>query len=308
MSILQNAVDSIAIGLEDFESEDKRRLLSATRNIFAGILLLFKHKLSELSPPGSDEVLIKDKVVPRWNKKGEVFWQGKGKKTVDVRNIEERFESLDIKVDWEIIYKIRNYRNNIEHYYENQEKNAIQKIISDSFIVISDFITNYLDGEPAEVLGQDYYKILLDTNEVYEKEKRKCINQIFLLKYPHESIPEILSFYSCDNCGSDLITPTGHKKSLENKYFKCKACGQVHSYSKALEASLMEYFIDEFHIDHYEGSGDPIISCLPCGHYTYIVHEEICFFCGDKTPLDEVPIEAYYDPHEDFDHWRDSRL
>ena len=50
VSILKNAIDSIAIGLEDYESTDERRIVSSTRNIFAGILLLFKHKLCELSP------------------------------------------------------------------------------------------------------------------------------------------------------------------------------------------------------------------------------------------------------------------
>lgn len=60
MSILQNAIDSIALGIEDYNSSDSRRLISCTRNLFAGILLLFKHKLAILSPPGSDEVLIKN--------------------------------------------------------------------------------------------------------------------------------------------------------------------------------------------------------------------------------------------------------
>lgn len=52
MSILKNAVDSIALGLEDYETsiaeEDERRIISCTRNIYAGILLLFKHKLSSI--------------------------------------------------------------------------------------------------------------------------------------------------------------------------------------------------------------------------------------------------------------------
>jgi hypothetical protein len=42
MSILNNAIESIQIGVEDFRSEDKRRQLSAVRNVVAGILLLYK--------------------------------------------------------------------------------------------------------------------------------------------------------------------------------------------------------------------------------------------------------------------------
>ena len=44
MTILQNAIDSIALGIEDYEEavHDSRRLISCTRNIFAGILFTFK--------------------------------------------------------------------------------------------------------------------------------------------------------------------------------------------------------------------------------------------------------------------------
>ncbi len=98
MSILQNAVDSISIGLDDYRSSDPRRLVSATRNIYAGILLLFKHKLSLLSPAGSDEVLLKQKVQPSKQPDGQIGWIGKGRKTVDAIQIQERFEALDIEV------------------------------------------------------------------------------------------------------------------------------------------------------------------------------------------------------------------
>ena len=71
MSILKNAVDSIAVGLEDYSSPDERRIVSCTRNIFAGILLLFKYKLELLSPPGSDKALIKQRVLPALDDEGE---------------------------------------------------------------------------------------------------------------------------------------------------------------------------------------------------------------------------------------------
>lgn len=94
MSILNNAIDSIILGLEDYESSDHRRLISCARNIFVGILLLFKHKLSILSPEDSDEVLVKQQVLPKKDPTGKIVWEGKGKKTVDVNQIKERFESL----------------------------------------------------------------------------------------------------------------------------------------------------------------------------------------------------------------------
>jgi hypothetical protein len=62
-TILENAVSSIQIGIEDYQSNDPRRVLSVVRNLSAGVLLLFKEKLRQLSPDGSDEVLIKQRRV-----------------------------------------------------------------------------------------------------------------------------------------------------------------------------------------------------------------------------------------------------
>lgn len=130
MNILNNAIDSIVLGLEDYESSDRKRLISCTRNIFAGILLLFKHKLSILSPKNSDEVLIKQRVLPKKGSTGQIVWSGKGKKTVDVQQIRERFKSLGVKTHWDRIKKINEFRNDIEHYHSNLSKDAIRNLLS----------------------------------------------------------------------------------------------------------------------------------------------------------------------------------
>ena len=58
MSMMKNAVDSIWIGMEDFHDDDPRRAVSAIRNFYAGILLLFKCKLQELSPEGESPRIL----------------------------------------------------------------------------------------------------------------------------------------------------------------------------------------------------------------------------------------------------------
>src|SRR3546814_17033237 len=56
--IVANGLNSIRVGLEDFEqaAHDPARLTSAVRNIYAGILILAKGKLTEIYPPGSQGV------------------------------------------------------------------------------------------------------------------------------------------------------------------------------------------------------------------------------------------------------------
>src|SRR6266850_6654563 len=114
-AILQNAVDSLQIGVEDFQSSDSRRVLSAGRNITAGVLLLFKEKLRDLSPAGSNDVLIKQKSKIVKAKDGSIQVIGVGKKTVDVTQIKERLTDLGIKVDWKRVDAIVEVRNEVEH-------------------------------------------------------------------------------------------------------------------------------------------------------------------------------------------------
>jgi hypothetical protein len=111
MSILQNAIDSIQIGVEDFSSTDERRSVSAIRNIAAGMLLLFKEKLCRLSPDYDNELLIKKDIEPEAGADGGLVFKGRGKKTVDVFQIRERFQSMKVEVDWKRLDEITNLRS-----------------------------------------------------------------------------------------------------------------------------------------------------------------------------------------------------
>src|SRR5690349_5186971 len=100
MNMLANAVASIQVGIEDYESHhDNRRLLSAVRNLYAGVLLLAKEKLRRESPPASSEVLIKKRVRLQKDGGGQLRLIGVGKSTVDLAEIVERFKELAIPLD-----------------------------------------------------------------------------------------------------------------------------------------------------------------------------------------------------------------
>lgn len=95
-TILENAVASINLGIEDYQSTDRRRTLSALRNISAGILLLFKEKLIRMS---LDEMLIKKDFQMQW-KDGKASFIVKGDRTVDYGEIKERFKLVGLAFDF----------------------------------------------------------------------------------------------------------------------------------------------------------------------------------------------------------------
>lgn len=279
MSILKNAIDSIAIGLEDFESPDKRRIISSTRNIFAGILLLFKHKLCELSPINSDEVLIRQVVLPSIDELGAINWVGKGKKTVDVQNIKDRFKSLDIKVDWDRLDQINRYRNEIEHYYSTLTHDSIRNLISNSFIIIRDFVVDELDEDPRALLGDDTWNKLINVNEVHEKEKSECDTSLENLDYFIQEILYALQEYHCDECGSDLIQTDGSGDATTAE-FKCRSCGNHTPYDAIVSDALNEYYAGDAYIAAKDGGDIPIILCPSCSNDAYVYQEGICAACG----------------------------
>ena len=143
-SLLRNAIQSIQIGVEDYKSPDERRVLSATRNITAGLLLLFKEKLRQLSPPGSKEVLLKQQMKPGLKADGTLGFTGHGKKTVDVYQIQERLTSLQVSLDWKRFQKIVDVRNDIEHYCTQEPEVRVKELLADSFLIIRDFTSQHL--------------------------------------------------------------------------------------------------------------------------------------------------------------------
>ncbi|HEN9533758.1 TPA: hypothetical protein U9I93_000027 [Acinetobacter baumannii] len=300
MTILQNAIDSIALGIEDYEEavHDSRRLISCTRNIFAGILLLFKHKLSELSPENSDEVLIKQKVIPS-QRTGEISWVGEGHKTVDVQGIEDRFKGLGIKVDWKRLKKIQKYRNDIEHYYTTNSSSAVQQMISDSFLVIVNFISEYLNGDPRDLLGEDIFNVMKEIDEVYEQDKKLCVAKFQTLKYFHPAIPTVLTDTSCFECGSGFLNPLKDNTYAEETRYQCRSCNAEFDYEKLVNVA----FENEFSLstrDIMNGEEDISCNCPECGGY-FLYQEGVCVACGyennlicelcdDKIPPSEVEV------------------
>jgi len=293
MSILNNAIDSIIVGVEDYQINTHRRLISSTRNIYAGILLLFKHKLSELSPKGSDEVLIKQKLLPHKNIDGKLEWVGRGNKTVDTVQIKERLKALNIDVDWNRLKKINDYRNNIEHYYSQESKKAVESLISSSFLLIRDFITNHLDRDPQELLGIDTWKHLIDIDEVYRAEKNRCNQSFYFLQEMKTRLYNAIIEYSCAECGSDLILNIDYNRSV------CKSCNYEYEQEILYENALVE------NIYWRHGEEEELISCPDCNRNTYIVLEkqcqlcslsilDVCIRCGSEIRSDELE-ESYLD-------------
>jgi hypothetical protein len=177
-SLLENAVLSIQLGLEDYASVDKRRVISAARNLYAGVLLLCKEVLRRLSPYGSNDVLIRPKKKATKDPDGSVRLLGDGRKTIDRAEIEETFKQLQLNVDLSKLRRLAEIRNDIEHSHAGVAPALIQEAIADAMPIIRAVIVAELRQEPAALLGSEAWKTLLNEARVSSRRSRTRAGQV----------------------------------------------------------------------------------------------------------------------------------
>jgi DNA-directed RNA polymerase subunit RPC12/RpoP len=300
-TILDNAVLSIQVGLEDLEDGSSRRLLSAARNLHAGILLLFKSKLLELSPEGSDEVLIKQLVVPRVSEGGSVSFVGKGKKTVDVQGIKERLENLGVPVDWLRLDRLTNERNNIEHYYPKLSGDALRGLVSDVVVIIRNFTVNALSRDPRELFGDEHWTKLIQQKDVFDAEQQTCLDSMGEVDWGSTALAAAALKFVCDSCGSSLMRPATDKQDDDDEVpsLECRSCGVTFAPREWVAPALRQHL--PFHPMQaiQDGEQDPLRTCPSCFNHSFVADEwrcaecayepedSECIRCGEELGLDE---------------------
>jgi hypothetical protein len=305
MSLLNNAVESIQVGVEDYLMDDSRRYLSAVRNICAGILLLYKEKLCQLSPSNDGEILIKKDIRPIYNHQGNVIFVGKGKKTVDVQEIKERFSSLEIKVDWKKFDELNQLRNEVEHYYTDKSPDTVREIVAKSFVLIRDFIGEHLEEQPCHLLGDECWQALLDTADVYAAEEEACRKSLVQIDWKYQTLKNALKKIRCPACHSSLIKTEDEGEYDTSTVLICSSCGEEFDFGDVAEQCLSDSLAAETYVAMKEGGETPLDQCPGCHHNTFMLSEEHCALCdyeqeyiecdmcGTILSLDEQWLDGY---------------
>ena len=109
---------------------------------------------------------------------------------------------------WKRLDEINRYRNDIEHYHSQVSAGTVQKMVSNSFLVIANFIRDHLQEDPRELLGEGVYDVMQTIEEVYNKDKAFCIDKLKSLTYFNETISNAFLDIKCLKCESELITST----------------------------------------------------------------------------------------------------
>lgn len=303
MAILDNAIAAIQVGIEDYQSKDPRRMLSAVRNVYAGILLLAKEHLRRESPSGSDEALIKAQVRFKKAADGTLQILGQGKKTVDVQQIKERFKDVGLTFDWTELDEVMRVRNDIEHHYFAGTQLRVREAMRDAQLVIHRLLVKVLGESPVDVLGKACWDVLLAETEIFEAESKACANSLKGVEWATLRAEDIAENPRCPTCSSNLLrhvgAPTTDQAELD---LGCVACGKRFAFADVLAATLTYDLYAEARFSSYDD--EAVHRCPGCGADTYVFEDGRCANCGFSMPEDAVCLVCgellSLDDYEDF--------
>lgn len=279
--LLQNAVVSIQLGLEDFASEDERRIISSVRNLYSGVLLLCKEVLRCLSPPGSNDVLIRIKKKAVKEPDGAVKLVGDGKRTIDRFEIEETFKQLQLTVDLSNLRRLADIRNDIEHMHPTHTPALIQEAIADAMPIIRDVIVKELHEEPSALLGQAAWDALLDQARVFKAEQDACRASFDGIDWKSDALAAALDEFRCPQCSSTLVRNDNTDATRPDEItLVCSKCCEEADIEAVIEAALGESLNWEAYVAMTDGGDCPLENCPECDRDTFIVGEGRCANCG----------------------------
>jgi len=283
MDLLKNAIGSIRLGVRDWRSKDHDELVSAVRNIHAGILLLYKEALRRLSPRGSSEVLLKAVINPARDIDGNLIFVGQGKKTADVQQIKDRFTSLGIATDWPRFKRINNLRNDAEHYFPNVSESQLRGVISDAFVIVRDFLVAELKEKPRDLLGEEAWQEMLDAAEVFERERQECEHMLASVEWGSQALKRGVRELECGSCGSALLQPDHAPRRYDEIEIECRACGEREDYRSFVPRAIVSSLEYEKYLAAKDGGETPYVACPECTEETYVVEEGRCAACGHEA-------------------------
>lgn len=277
-SLFANAVQSIQIGIEDYGKNDPRRALSAVRNFYAGVLLLAKEVLVRSVPGASPDDILADRYKPLPNGSGGVAFERVSSKTIDFATIGQRFRDFGLPINQSALNDLNRIRNDIEHLYTDQSRDAIREAIAKAFPVVADLFR--LAGEqPHKILGLTW-QAMLDVRHVYEHELRACRASFDKIDWVSPTLAK--APFVCPECESHLVAQKDPENTdRQSVDCKCHACGADIPAEKAATHALATLLESETYLSYTDGGEQPIGICPECGIETYLTTEEEvgCAWC-----------------------------
>ncbi|MXX74928.1 MAG: hypothetical protein F4210_15125 [Holophagales bacterium] len=269
--LLDNAIQSIRIGVEDYEAHDPARALSAIRNLHAGLLLLAKEVLVQAVPDADEDDLIGADYKPMPDGNGNVTYEKRSARTIGLAGIGERFKDFRIPVDQAALKKLSGLRNDVEHRYTQEAPDAVRQTVAGAFPLVVRWFRR-VGVDPVEKLGEAW-KTMLEVRDVYEQELRACRETFDGVEWAHAVVGQAPR--ECPRCRSELleqIEPENREQECADS--ACRSCGAKVSAERLVENAVAAHYSAAELLDYKHGGDGIVFDCPECGLHTYVVDSE----------------------------------
>lgn len=275
-TLLENAVEALQLGVEDYHSNDPRRASSAARNFFAGILLLAKQALVSKVPNANERDVIAARFDLRPDGQGGVEMVASNN-TIDFTSLGGRLLDFGITVDRQALRRLASVRNEIEHSSHEHTSEQVREVIARAFPVVSQLFSS-IGLEPATVLG-DAWVGMLRVRELFDIEVEACRATFGAIAWDSDYLAALPLV--CPYCNSPLVSQTVPTNTdHQDMACRCRACGEGSDGQTLVEHSLSDYLGDDIYTAARDGQGSPLAACPECGVNAY-VEGEGCVWCGE---------------------------
>ena len=286
--LLRNAIDSIILGVQDSSRKDPRRVVSAIRNVYAGVLLLCKQVLWNASPDGSNGSLIY-KDLKLKNDKGLMVPKSVHGRTIDRREIEKRFKDLGLSLDWHELNNLAKIRNDAEHLFIKDDLKSAKEALAAAMPIIITIFNNHLKIDPSRTFGKKVWSQLLKNRLVFDEQSKVCYESFEGIEWPSTVAKESLPFSRCVECGSVLVMQDNPKAiSFDEMELRCMNCQEYLDKEEVFEMAICDSFPGDWHNIVKRGGTFPTTKCPNCRCDTWILSEDQCALCqssDSRCPL-----------------------
>lgn len=138
------------------------------------------------------------------------------------------------------------------------------------------FISDCLNEEPHQLLGDECWQVLLQTADVYKAEEVACRKSFEQFRFGTQILEQISENIRCQFCHSSLIKAQDNSNIFPS--LSCCSCGESFEIDDALEEEIFASCNDCESTNSVVKIGDKWI-CFSC----HTIHDEVgyCEYCNE---------------------------
>ena len=295
--LFKNAVQSIILGLEDYQTKDAKRTLSAVRNYYAGVLLLAKEVLVRAVPDADASEILAANYKPVPDGSGGVQYVAESVRSIDLNGIGTRFKDFGLRIDQGVLSELSKIRNAVEHRSPKDMDDSMRQSIAKSFPLVYKLF-HKAGEDPYEVL-EHTWQTMLDVRTVYDGELKTCRATFSNIEWNRNILADAPRL--CVECGSELVAQNNHQNSnMQQIEANCRSCGATIGAERLIEDSIAKQMDGQLITTVRYGGHAPLQDCPECSLLTYVFGLEDdgcvwcecklgdCVFCETKLTPDDV--------------------